>query len=223
MSARCSVYWGNNNWPVPRLRSSPPGFGASGATDSTKITKTCAPEPTDFYGYNELSFPEITQADLVTFAVDRVNLKQDDAAKYRTQVNNLREDLNRYIEQTYAVARVKRAVMSDDEYTSKGFDFDHFHKDPLAVYREGEIAKVEINIKEPIASYISERQWHPSQRSVRTASGVRLSLEVRVNDELVRWILGMGSNAEVIGPQKLREQMSEEVQRLASSYNKKAS
>ncbi len=43
--------------------------------------------------------PEITQADLVTFAVDRVNLKQDDAAKYRTQVNNLREDLNRYIEQ----------------------------------------------------------------------------------------------------------------------------
>lgn len=124
---------------------------------------------------------------------------------------------------TYAVARVKRAVMSDDEYTSKGFDFDHFQKDSLAVYREGEVAKVEINIKEPMASYIAERQWHPSQRSVRTASGVRLTLEVRVNDELVRWILGMGSNAEVIGPTRLREQMSEEVQRLASSYVKKAS
>ena len=124
---------------------------------------------------------------------------------------------------TYAVARVKRALMSDEEYTSKGFDFDHFQKDSLAVYREGEIAKVEINIKEPMASYIAERQWHPSQRSVRTASGIRLSLEVRVNDELVRWILGMGSNAEIVGPQKLREQMSKEVQRLAISYNKKAS
>ncbi|MDZ4082407.1 MAG: WYL domain-containing protein, partial [Bdellovibrionales bacterium] len=124
---------------------------------------------------------------------------------------------------TYAVARVKRAVMSDDEYTSKGFDFDHFHKDSLAVYREGEIAKVEINIKEPIASYISERQWHPSQRSVRTASGVRLTLEVRVNDELVRWILGMGSNAEVVGPQALRDRMSEEISRLSGAYTKRAS
>jgi tRNA nucleotidyltransferase (CCA-adding enzyme) len=41
--------------------------------------------------------PDVTQADLVTFATDRVNLKQEDAAKYRTQVNNLREDLDRYI------------------------------------------------------------------------------------------------------------------------------
>ncbi|MBN8540752.1 MAG: WYL domain-containing transcriptional regulator [Deltaproteobacteria bacterium] len=124
---------------------------------------------------------------------------------------------------TYAVARVKRAMMSDEEYTSKGFDFDHFQKDSLAVYREGEIAKVEINIKEPMASYIAERQWHPSQRSVRTASGIRLSLEVRVNDELVRWILGMGSSAEVASPQKLREQMATEIERLSNSYTKKAS
>lgn len=43
--------------------------------------------------------PEISQSDLVTFAFDRVNLKQDDAAKYRTQVNNLRDDLDRYISQ----------------------------------------------------------------------------------------------------------------------------
>jgi predicted DNA-binding transcriptional regulator YafY len=121
------------------------------------------------------------------------------------------------------VARVKRAMMSDEEYTSKGFDFDHFQKDSLAVYREGEIAKVEINIKEPMASYIAERQWHPSQRSVRTASGIRLSLEVRVNDELVRWILGMGSSAEVASPQKLREQMATEIERLSNSYTKKAS
>lgn len=124
---------------------------------------------------------------------------------------------------TYAVARIKRAVMSDEEYNSKGFDFDHFHKDSLAVLREGEISKVEIQIKEPMASYISERQWHPSQRSVRTANGVRLSLEVRMNDELVRWILGLGAAAEVLSPQKLRDRMTEEILKLSGTYTKRAS
>lgn len=124
---------------------------------------------------------------------------------------------------TYAVARIKRAIMSDEEYSSKGFDFDHFHKDSLSVLREGEVSKVEIQIKEPMASYISERQWHPSQRSVRTASGVRLSLEVRLNDELVRWILGLGASAEVVGPQALRDRMSEEISRLSGTYTKRAS
>ena len=127
------------------------------------------------------------------------------------------------IMKTFAVARVKRAVMLEDEYESNGFDFDHFHKDSLAVYREGEVSKVEIIVREPLASYIAERQWHPSQRSVRVADGVRLSFEVRVNDELVRWILGMGSSAAVVAPSALTSLITIEITRLSQIYAAKAS
>jgi ApbE superfamily uncharacterized protein (UPF0280 family) len=41
--------------------------------------------------------PEITQADLVVFADNKVNLKKEQADKYREQVNNLRTHLDRYI------------------------------------------------------------------------------------------------------------------------------
>lgn len=123
---------------------------------------------------------------------------------------------------TYAVSRIKRAVMSTEAYSSKGFDFDHFQKDSLAVYSSGEVTKVEIQIKEPIASYIAERQWHPSQRTVRTVDGIRFTLEVRLNDDLIRWILGLGASAEVLGPKTLRERMSDEIEQLAGAYLKRA-
>lgn len=124
---------------------------------------------------------------------------------------------------TYAVSRIKRAVMSVEAYTSNGFDFDHFQKDSLAVYSSGEVTKVEIQIKEPIASYIAERQWHPSQRTVRMSDGIRLTLEVRLNDDLIRWILGLGASAEVLGPPRLRDRMTTEIQQLAGTYVKRAS
>jgi tRNA nucleotidyltransferase (CCA-adding enzyme) len=41
--------------------------------------------------------PEITQADIAAFAVDKVNLKSERANQYREQVRTLREHLDRYI------------------------------------------------------------------------------------------------------------------------------
>lgn len=40
---------------------------------------------------------EVTQADVVAFAEDRVNLKREHAQKYRDQINNLRDRLETYI------------------------------------------------------------------------------------------------------------------------------
>ncbi len=124
---------------------------------------------------------------------------------------------------TYAVSRIKRAVMLDDAYESQDFNFDHFQRDSLAVLNHGDVVTLEIQIKEPMASYISERQWHPTQRSVRTSNGIRLSMEVRMNDELVRWILGLGACAEVISPQSLRDLVAKEITELAGTYSKRAS
>lgn len=47
----------------------------------------------------EFTTSEITQADLASFADERVNLKSDKVEKFRNQVNNLRDQLERYIEE----------------------------------------------------------------------------------------------------------------------------
>lgn len=41
--------------------------------------------------------PEITQSELATFAAQKVNLRTEDAQRYRQQVNTLRDHLERYI------------------------------------------------------------------------------------------------------------------------------
>ena len=50
---------------------------------------------------------EVTQADLATFADERVNLKRADRDKYRDQVRNLRDRLEAYIEEHPDIGLVK--------------------------------------------------------------------------------------------------------------------
>ena len=50
---------------------------------------------------------EVTQANLVTFADERVNLKRDSAERYREQVNNLRGRLESYVTEHPDIGLVK--------------------------------------------------------------------------------------------------------------------
>jgi predicted DNA-binding transcriptional regulator YafY len=45
--------------------------------------------------------------------------------------------------------------------------------------------------------------------------GVEISVEVPINYEIISWIMGFGSAAEVIEPESLRKQIMEEFDRAA--------
>jgi predicted DNA-binding transcriptional regulator YafY len=92
-------------------------------------------------------------------------------------------------------------------------------KDGLGVLTVGEVKDVEVFIEEPIASYVSERRWHESQQITRVERGIHFKLRVRVNDELARWVLGLGPSAMVVSPTELRDM----VVSLASSVKNKNS
>ena len=68
----------------------------------------------------------------------------------------------------------------------------------------------------PLARYIKERLWHPSQ-SFRDLEDGRLEMTLQVADtlEVRRWVLGYGVQAEVIEPASLREWVRAEAERLA--------
>lgn len=54
--------------------------------------------------------PEITQADLVNFASERVNLSRDHAKKYREQAGNVRDHIERYISENADIGFVKMLI-----------------------------------------------------------------------------------------------------------------
>jgi predicted DNA-binding transcriptional regulator YafY len=132
------------------------------------------------------------------------------------------KDLESGQHKTYALARVSSAIQLPDEYESDGFVAKEFLKNGIGVLGRGEIQQVEIQIAEPIASYISERRWHESQVTTRTESGITLRMQVMVNDELARWVLGLGPAAQVIAPSELRDAVTTLAHSILDTYRKGA-
>ena len=129
-------------------------------------------------------------------------------------------DLNTQTHKTYAIARILQARMTTDAYESKNFSLAEYIKDSMGVLRQGEISDVELFIQEPMASYVSERRWHQSQKIIRVDNGIRLKLHLRINDELVRWVLGLGSCAEVVSPKALHMQVQDEAAKIMQKIDK---
>jgi tRNA nucleotidyltransferase (CCA-adding enzyme) len=78
---------------------------------------------------------EVTQSDIVLFADERVNLKRDYAQKYRDQVSNLREHLERYIEEHPEIGLAKMLLSGS---LAKGTALSTMNDADVAVYVKGE-------------------------------------------------------------------------------------
>lgn len=83
----------------------------------------------------------------------------------------------------------------------------------------GDASDVAIAFAEARSAYVRERTWHPTQ-SFRTLPDGRLELSMQVTTsvELQTWILGFGTDAEVLRPASLRRQIAEELRAAASRY-----
>ena len=149
--------------------------------------------------------------------VGPVNLYFADSGAYLIAV-----DQNDQATKTFALMRVIAAKFLDNEV------FEH-HGGPIAlgtgigVFMGGGVVEdIEVFIQEPIASYVADRRFHSSQRSVRKENGVQVTMTVVNNDELARWILGLGPCAKVISPDSLRESVTSLATAVADQYRRKS-
>lgn len=94
---------------------------------------------------------EIAQSDLVAFSNDRVNLKQEYAQKYRDQVNNLREHLDRYISEHSDLGLVKMQLSGS---LAKGTALSTVKDVDVAVYVKGDSAPNELG---KLLEWLAER------------------------------------------------------------------
>ena len=88
--------------------------------------------------------------------------------------------------------------------------------------RATEPDNIVIKFDEYQARWIRERQWHSSQQIEELPSGeLILRLKVGGLGEVKRWVMGYGSHAEVLEPESLRREITEEVKKMKKIYGKK--
>lgn len=76
-----------------------------------------------------------------------------------------------------------------------------------------------IKFQPETALYVAERQWSKRQEVVIHGDGsITLTLRAKSRPELMRWLLGFGSQAEILSPADLRRELLEEALALARLY-----
>jgi predicted DNA-binding transcriptional regulator YafY len=121
---------------------------------------------------------------------------------------------------TYRVARFKTLRMTDTNVqVLEEFDLKVYFGDAWAVYRGEQSYAVEILFAKEAADTVSEGVWHHTQKAHKNKDGsVTLTFRVDGLNEIVRWVLGWGSRAQVIQPSELRALVVHQLKQSLEAY-----
>ncbi|MGI8782650.1 MAG: helix-turn-helix transcriptional regulator [Acidobacteriota bacterium] len=117
----------------------------------------------------------------------------------------------------FHLGRIQDLRESDQPFVRTDISVEQFFRDSFEIWH-GKPEPVSIRFTGKSAVLASERCWHDSQTLKKVTQGVQLELFVHPGKDLQRWILGFGGEAEVLEPELLRRQISEEHGRAAESY-----
>ncbi|MGH7960782.1 MAG: helix-turn-helix transcriptional regulator [Candidatus Binatia bacterium] len=125
----------------------------------------------------------------------------------------------------YRVFRVNR--ITEVRSTGMGFtrhtdyNFAQRHRHSFSVFVGDTVQRVRVRFAKRIAPLIRETCWHHSQQLKEEPNG-SLLFEVEVSEprEVGWWVLQWGSEAEVLEPESLRQELYETAQRLAALYGR---
>jgi predicted DNA-binding transcriptional regulator YafY len=147
--------------------------------------------------YAAASTGDLTERDVEPY---RLHLYRD--AWYLIAYCRLRQDY-RY----FHLARIREARPIGERFDRQhGFDVDAYLQRAFAIEQGPTTFDAVVRFYPPSATYVRERLWHPQQALTDHPDGsAELSVPASSLPELVRWILGYGPEAEVIGPVALRE------------------
>lgn len=120
---------------------------------------------------------------------------------------------------TLAVERITDLRLTEEAFTvDPAFDPKRYEAEAFGIAWEKPMT-VTVRFSADQAPYVGEREWHPTQR-IRELKDGRVELTFRAGGrfEIVRWVLGWGDGAEVVGPPALRRDVSEAALRVVSLY-----
>jgi predicted DNA-binding transcriptional regulator YafY len=125
----------------------------------------------------------------------------------------------------FKLARIERTSLVDQPFLPPAdFDLESHLQGAWELFRRSdgrdERIRVVVEFDALFAKNILETMWHSSQVIQPLAQGgVRFSAEVNGFDEILWWVLQMGSHAKVIEPVELRELVARELEATRKLYD----
>ncbi|MDN5325616.1 MAG: hypothetical protein PWP41_311 [Moorella sp. (in: firmicutes)] len=120
----------------------------------------------------------------------------------------------------FALDRIRQWKVTEKQFTVRpDFSLDSYLQNSLGIERGPQVHEVVIRFDAVEARWIKERHWHSSQVIEELPDG-SLVLKMRLSglQEVKRWVLGFGSQAEVLAPPELRQEVAREVATMGRLY-----
>lgn len=162
----------------------------------------------------EITYKALSTGKETTRVVDPYQVWAMNGAFYLIGLCRLRDEIR-----TFAMDRItKLTVLNESFAMPEDFSLDEYLKSAFRVMT-GEPETVRVWFRQSAAQVVKERIWHPTQEIREGEDGsLVVTLEVPINYEIVSWILGFGSAAEVLGPAALKERIAKELDAARARY-----
>ncbi len=120
---------------------------------------------------------------------------------------------------TLAVERIEEIEITETAFTyPEEFDPEKWLEEAFTIFGDDQF-EARIWFSADQAKYIKERTWAKQQRILDHMDGsVILEMTTSGRWDVMRWVLGFGSQAEILGPEDLREETSLVLQAASSRY-----
>lgn len=121
---------------------------------------------------------------------------------------------------TFAVSRVQQVTLGHRKFERPAdFSPEKYYAKSFGAFVGAGDHRVVIRFKPEAASEVRERFWHESQEAKDMPhGGLELSMHLDSLDEIQRWVLGWGDEAEVIAPAELRARVQGAAKAIAKLY-----
>jgi WYL domain len=123
---------------------------------------------------------------------------------------------------SYALNRVTGIRISEVEWEGEIETPESYFASSFGYVRTSGIAEqISLRFVPELSDYISERQWHKTQviRNLPNR-GVELSLRVRIERDLIQWVLSFGPGVEVIAGDRLTAEIKKSLEATLTLYQK---
>lgn len=120
----------------------------------------------------------------------------------------------------FRVNRIREFKKTNDNFKyPDDFSIKEYLGSAWGVERREEEIEVEIIFRGDAIDWVKEHQYHPSQEIKEVEAGVVMSFTTCSINEVVKWVMGFGSEAEVLEPKFLRDKVKDEVRKMSEVYD----
>lgn len=122
---------------------------------------------------------------------------------------------------TFALTRISNPALTPTSFKMpQDFSIERHFADAFSALGGAGDHRITIRFRGATAVRVQEWEWHDSERWRELGGGVvELELRLAALEEIERWVLSWGREAEVIGPPELRDRVAASARAMAAVYD----